>query len=227
MNRDEAVLNLRHLSLQHTLQEVGRRAAQDDAGLAAGILHAEDDGASGFAFAEEVARNHFLAWQEKLVAFLVHEECLALPCLIDFGTDDLALAFLIFIIEGVVLQLHDAAGKGLPELQDGTAAEFGHLDALADLFVHLIVVLYLLCLAQRDFLVGVGHFAVGHNDAVVVNLKVALVGIDDDVVVLVGAVHLGDNVAEAFLQHAHEGSAVDVVFLFEVGENLNHVLRHF
>ena len=53
-------------------------------------------------------------------------------------------------------------------------------------------------------------------------LEVALVGIDDDVKVLVTAEYLGYNVAEAFLKNAHQGGAVDVLGLLELLEGLNH-----
>ena len=165
--------------------------------------------------------------QQQLVAFLVHEQGLALPGLIDFGADDFAFAVLVLVVERVVLQFHDAAGQCLPELQDGAASELRHIYALAHFLAFLVVVLYLPCLAQRDFLVLVGYLAVRHDDAVVVDFKVTLVGIDDDVVVLVGTVHLGDDAAEAFLQDADQRGAVDVVLLLEVGENLNHVYRLF
>ena len=190
-------------------------------------VYAQDDGACGFALAEEVARYHLLTWQEQLVAFLVHEEGLALPGLIDFGADDFALAVLVLVVEGVVLQLHDAACQCLAQLQDGAASELRHVNALADFFAYLIVVFYLLCFAQGYFLVLVGHFSVRHDDAVVVDFEVTLVGVDDDVVVLVGAVHLGDDAAEAFFEHTYQRRPVDVVLFLEVGENLNHVYRLF
>ena len=227
VNGDEAVLYLGYLSLQHALQESRVCAAQDDAGLAASVLYTGDDGTSGLTFTEEVARNLFLTGQQQLVALFVHKKSLAFPSLIDFGADDFTLAVLILVVEGVIFQLHDAAGECLAQLQNCATAEFGHINTLAHFLSYLVVVLYLLCLAQGDFLVWVIHFTIGHNDAVVVNLEVALVGIDNDVVVLIGAVHLGDDVAEAFLQHAHQRSAIDVVLLLEVGENLYHVYRLF
>ena len=220
---DEAVLNLRYFCFQHSLQELGSCSAQDDARLATSILDAQDDGTSAFALTEEIAWNLFLAGKEQFVAFLVHEKRLAFPCLIHFCTDDFSLAVFVLIVQSVVLQLHDSAGKGLSELKDGTASELGHVDELADFFANLVVLVNLLCFTQRDFLVLVVHFAIGNNHTIVVDLEVALVGIDDDVVVLVCAMHLGNDVAEAFFQHAYQSGTVDVVLFFKVGEHFYHV----
>ena len=96
---------------------------------------------------------------------------------------------------------------------------------MAHFLAHFVVVFYLLSLAQGYFLVGVVHFAVGHNDTVVVDLEIAFVGIGDDVVVLIGAVCLGEDTAETFFQHADQCGAVNVVFLFEVGESLYQLGR--
>ena len=124
-----------------------------------------------------------------------------------------------------MLQLEHFRGECLAQCEDGAAAELGEVDAFRHFFTYFVVGFDFLCFGEFDFLVGVFHFAVGHNDAVAIDFKVACVGIDNDVEVLVAAVDFRQYVAETFLEHAHEGGAVDVFGFFKFFERVNHADR--
>ncbi len=78
-------------------------------------------------------------------------------------------------------------------------------------------------IAQGDFQVGVVDLAVGHDGEILENLHVALVGVEDDVEIFVGAKHLGEHVAERLLQHAYHRGLVDILKLLELCELLDHI----
>ena len=69
--------------------------------------------------------------------------------------------------------------------------------------------------------------AVGNDGTVAVYLEVALVGVHDDVEVLVAAEDLRDDVAEAFLEHAHESRSVDILRFLEFFEGIEHAYCFF
>ena len=75
--------------------------------------------------------------------------------------------------------------------------------------------------------VGVGDGAVFDDGAVAVDLEVALVGVDDDVVVLVASLCLGDDAAEALFEHAHQGGAVDVLGFLELCKGVDEFVVLF
>ena len=169
-----------------------------------------------------VVGNLLALGQVKLVAFIVHEQHLALPHLINLGRDNHSHAILVFLVEGVVLQLQDFRCQRLSQVKDGSAAELLELHTLTDFLAYLVVRLDFLRVVKRYFLVLVLYFAVGHNHAVAVDFKVALVGVHDDVEILVRPEHLCNDVSETLFKHAHQCGAVDVFCLFKLLKGLNH-----
>ena len=121
-----------------------------------------------------------------------------------------------------MLQLQNLRCQRLAQVQNGTTAELLEVYLLRNLLANFVVGLNLLGFAQRNLLVFVFYFAVSHHDAVAVNLEVALVGVHDDVEVLVRAKHLGDDITETLLQHTHQCGAVNVFCLFKFLKGLNH-----
>ena len=120
-----------------------------------------------------------------------------------------------------MLEFEDFAGQRLAQRQNGAAAEVGKLNRFAHVFALFVVGVDFARLAQGDFLVLVGHLAVGHDHAVAIDFAVALVGVDDDIEVLVRTEQLGDHAAETLFEHAHHRGAVDVLGLFEFGKSFN------
>ncbi len=166
----------------------------------------------------------FALGQEQLVLLVVEQQCLAAPCLIDLAADELALELLELVVDGLLLQVEYLALEGLAQVEDGAAAEFLEEDFLGVLLAHLGVgVVVGAGVAEGDLEVGVGHLAVGHYGEVLENLHVALVGVENDVEVLVGAEHFGQHVAERLLQHTDHRGLVDVFQFLELGELLYHV----
>ena len=66
-------------------------------------------------------------------------------------------------------------------------------------------------------------FAVGNHLEVLEYLHVALVGVQDNVEVFIGAEHFSENVAERLFQHADHCGLVDVLEFLELGELLDHI----
>ncbi len=121
-----------------------------------------------------------------------------------------------------MLQLQHLRSESLAQVQDGAATELGEVDSLRHILAHLIVGLNLACLGERDLLVLVLHLAVCHNHAVTVYLKVALVGVHDNVEVLVATENLCKHIAETLLEHTHESCAVDVLCFLKLFERVEH-----
>ena len=122
-----------------------------------------------------------------------------------------------------MLEFENLGGHGLAQCEDGAAAEVAEVDALAHFFAHFVVVVDFLCLAQGDLGVFVGHFAVGHDGAVVVDFEVSLFGVYDQVVTVLVAVGLLQYAAEGVFDDADEGCLVNVLGLLEVFEGVNQV----
>ena len=80
---------------------------------------------------------------------------------------------------------------------------------------------------EGDLEVGVGDFAVGDYLEILEYLDIALVGVHDDVEILVGSEHLGEYVAERLFQHGDHRGLVDVLKFLEFGETLHHVGSFF
>ena len=120
-----------------------------------------------------------------------------------------------------MLEFQDFAGQCLAEGQDGAAAKLGEVDFFAHLFAHFIVGVNLLCGREGNLAVFVLQFVVGHYFAVAVDFKVALVGVDNDVEVFVGAKDFGNHAAKAFFEHADHSGAVNVFGLLKFGEGVN------
>ena len=72
--------------------------------------------------------------------------------------------------------------------------------------------------AERNLFVVVGHFAVGHDFAITIDLAVAFVGVDNHVEVFIGTENLGNDITEALFENAHECRAVDIFRLLEFRE---------
>jgi len=60
-----------------------------------------------------------------------------------------------------------------------------------------------------------------YDGAVAPNFKVAFVGIDDNVVVFIGAEHFGQHVPERLFEYADHGRAVNVFQLLEFRKGIN------
>ena len=219
---NQAVVDFRNLGLEHTLQELSAGTRQDDAGIVVLVLYLLHDGTDGLALTVVVRWNLLGLWQVKLVALVVDEQYLTLPHLVNLSADNLSHLVLVLLVQRVVLQFQNLRGQGLAQVQDGTATELLEVYFLRNLLAYLVVGFYLLCLCQADFLVLVLYLTVSHHNTVAVNLEVTLVGVYNHVVVLVRTEHLGNDVAEAFFQHAHQCGTINVLCFFKFLKGLNH-----
>ena len=179
-------------------------------------------GAYGFAFSVEVAGDLFGFGEEEFVAFVVEEEDFLFPDLIDVGYDDGSDEFAVFGGEVVFLQLHDFGGEGLPEVEYGAPTEVGEMDFVGDFLSDGAVGIDFLRIAECDLEVGVGDVSVFDDGAVAPYLEVALFGVDDHVVVFVGAEHFGDDVTEGFFEDVDHRLLVDILQVFEFLKGVFH-----
>ena len=119
-------------------------------------------------------------------------------------------------VDVLFLQFQNLRCESLPQVQYHAAAERRELHFVGYLFAHFGLVVYLACVADAYLCFRIGHIVVVHHKAVAVNLKVSLVGVDDDIVVGVRAVHLGYHIAERVLKDVHESLTVDVLEFLEL-----------
>ena len=120
-----------------------------------------------------------------------------------------------------MLEFEDFAGERLSQGEDGASAEVGELDAFAHVLAHLVGFVDGAGIAEGNLAVFVIHLVVVHHGAVAVDFAVALVGVDDDIEVLVRTEDFGNDAAEALFEHADERSAVNVLGFLEVVECFN------
>ena len=158
----------------------------------------------------------------ELIALIVYQQHFALPNLVDLTANHLVNLVLVLLVERIVLKLQNLRSQSLTQVEDGTAAELLEVNLLRHFLTHLVVGLNLLGLTQFNLLVLIYHHTVRHNHTVTVNLKVSLVGVNDHVKILVRTKELGNNVAEAFFQHANQSGTIDVFGLLKFLEGLNH-----
>ena len=224
LDGNQTVGDLGNLLFQQTLQEGRAGTGENDLRIVVLVVDTLDDGTHGLALTIHVTGDLLALGQDEFVVVIVDEEHLALPHLIDLSGHDLTDLVLVFVVKLIVLQLQHLAGQCLTQREDGTATELSEVDRLGHFLADLVVGLNLARVGEADLLVLVSHLTVGDYHTVAVNFKVTLVGVDDDVKVLVAAVDLCQHVAEAFLQHAHERGAVDVLGIFKLPEGVDH--RH-
>ena len=218
----QTIGNLRNLSLKESLQEHRACTREYNLRIIVLVVHTGNDGTYGLALAVLVAVYLFRLGKYQLVVLVVDDENLALPYLIYLARNHLTHTVLVLVVQRVVLQLKNFRCKSLTERQDSPTAKLGKVYPLADILVNLIVLSYLTCLSKAYLLVLVGHFSIGHNNTVAVNLEVALIRVNNDIKVLVTTENLGQHVAETLLKHTHERGAVDVLGLLKFPERVDH-----
>ena len=130
------------------------------------------------------------ARQGEFVAVLIDHEHFAFPNLINLGGSDTTDEVLVLVVEEVFLQFEDLGGQGLAQVEDSATAEFLEMHLFGEVLTDLDVVHSLTSLTERYLKIWVGEILVGYHFTVLVDFEVTLVGVDDDVEVLVGAEHL-------------------------------------
>ena len=93
--------------------------------------------------------------------------------------------FFEFLINGIVVILMYLGDEILSQGQDRTTAELTDFHLFGNLFPYLKVRFYFECLAQWYLCIGILHHTVIYNNTVAPYLYVALIGVDDDIKVLI------------------------------------------
>ncbi len=195
---------------------VGTR--KDDAGLVIVHLHTLDDSLDRIALAIEVVGDLLRLGQREIVVVIVADQHLALPHLIDLAGDDLAHLLRILLEECGLFQIEDARCQILTQRQHGATAELGHVDLVGILVAHLVGGVDRLDLRHRNLGVGVLDRPVLDDGTVAPDLQIALLGVDDDVEILVALELLLQSVTEDILQNTDQRSIVDALQLLELSE---------
>ena len=141
---DQAISDLRHLSLKQTLQEVGTGTAQHDTRIIVLVLHLLHNGTHGLTLTIGVRRNLVALHQVELVTLIVHEEHFALPHLVNLTADNGTHLILVLLIEGIMIEFQDLRSQCLTQVQDSTTTELGEVNSLTHLLAYLVVGLNLL-----------------------------------------------------------------------------------
>ena len=126
-----------------------------------------------------------------------------------------------------MLQLQDLRCQSLTKGKDSTTTKLIEVHLFTHILAYLIVWFYLASLSQSDFLVLVLDFAISHNHTVTIDLEVTLVRVHNDIKVLIATKNLGKHITEAFLQHAHQSSTVDILGFLKLAECINHTRCYF
>ena len=218
LDGDESVENLRHLLFEGPLEELGRRPREDDAGLVVVHLDRLDDRLNRVALAVVVVRDLLGLGQQEFVLLVVEDEHLLFPNLVDLARDEFADLLRVFAVKVGLFELQNARGEVLAQRQHRAAAERGELHLVGVFVADFVGGVDRLDLRDCDLHVGVLDGAVLDDRAVAPDLEVALLGVDDDVEVLVRFELFLQGVAEDVLQHADHGLLVDVLQLFELGK---------
>ena len=96
---NQAICNLRNLSLQQALQEDWRCTAQDNLRIVVIVVNTKDDGTYSLALTIHITRNLLRLRQHLLVVLVINDKNLALPYLINLTRDYLSNTVFIFIVE--------------------------------------------------------------------------------------------------------------------------------
>ena len=135
--------------------------------------------------------------------------------MVDFPGDDGTFERFEAFEDGRIVVFEDTGHQVLTQGQDSAATQVHDLDFLGYFLAHFEVVLDLAGFRQRDLRGRVFHRTVLDHDTVAPYLKVALVGIDHDIEIVVGAVFFLQRGAEHLLQDGGKSQAVDFLELLE------------
>ena len=208
--------------LEEFLKElVGCSGKSDVRGGVVLHLHALDDGAEGVSLLESLSWNLLGLRQMKLIVVIVKDDDLLRPSLVDLTREYLADLVGICLEYIRLVDVHDAALKVLPDVQDSSSTERREGEFLGVDIPDLVVVItgLGLDLIKSDLCVRILHL-LDHIE-VLVDLAVSLVNVDDDIEIVGRAIGLGDLGEEHVLEHTHHHRSVDVLLFLEVLEGVN------
>ena len=155
--------------------------------------------------------------------FLIDEQHLLFPNLMDFGCDNLSLKFAEMGYQRCFLEVENLTLKCLAQGQDSASAEFLEENLLGNLLADFAFRIYLPGFCQTYLGDLVLDCAIFDDSEVLINLAVSLVGIHDDIEILVCTEHLGQRIAERILKDTDHRRFVDILKFLELIESVDHV----
>src|SRR5690606_2173200 len=218
LDLDDAVVDLGHLELEEPLDEHRRRPADHDLRAGAGVADdLLDDGPEHVALPVAVLVDLALLREHQL-GVVVDDEDLLPAGLVDLPDDDLADELGVLPVDVLLLDVADLLAEGLKRRLHGAPPEVVDGDGLGHLVAHLVVLVDLERVGLLDLGHGVLEVVVLDDLADVDDLDVPVVGVEDDLEAVVGAVALLDHRAEDVLDDDLERIAVDVLLARDLGE---------
>src|SRR5690606_28704524 len=217
LDLDDAVVDLGHLELEEPLDEHRRRPADHDLRAGAGVADdLLDDGPEHVALPVAVLVDLALLREHQL-GLVVDDEDLLPAGLVDLPDDDLADELGVLPVDVLLLDVADLLAERLERRLHGAPPEVVDGDGLGHLVPDLVVLVDGEGVALLDLGHGVLEVVVLDDLADVDDLDVAVVGVEDDLEVVVGAVALLDHGAEDVLDDDLERVAVDVILARDLG----------
>ena len=211
LDGNQSVIDFGYFHLEQTLQEDGRRTAQDNLRIIILVVHTCHYGAGSLALAVEVTRYLFGLGQQQFVAFIIEQQHLLLPNLVDFRIDDGTHLINVFVVNTIFLQFQYLGGQRLAQVQDGTATKVRENNFIRHFLAHLIRSINLLCFGQCNLQVRVFQILVCHYLTVTPYFEVTLVRVYNYVVILIGTEHFRNHTTERLLEYAYHRGSVDIL----------------
>ena len=222
LDRDQAIVDLRYLQLKEALQEHLIRTREDDLRVVVQVIHPQDDRTYGISLAIVIRRDLLRFRQQQLVALVIQQQHLLLPYLIHLSGNDMIDLVLIFSVKTIFLQLKYLRGQCLTQVQDRTTAEICKMHLIGHLFTHLTVRINRACLRQGQLQVRILQFVISYDLTVSPDLEITLLRVDDHIVILIRAKHLGDHVTERIFQNVNHRLFVDIFQFLELSKRIDH-----
>ena len=99
LNGNQTIIDLRHLSLEQTLQEDRTGTREDDTRVVVLILYLLYDGTNSLTLVVVIRGNLLLLGQVQLITLIVHQQHLALPDLVNLTANYSVHLILILLIK--------------------------------------------------------------------------------------------------------------------------------
>src|SRR5690606_12257268 len=171
-----------------------RGPRQDDSRIPVYHFYFVDNGPGAVSFSKAVFWDLFRFGKDKLISFSIHQKGLSSKNLVDLRSDDLAYQIFILLEEQIFFQILDPLDKGLPRHHHCPATKIHQFNPLINLFPDFKIRLYLTCFTETDLVVIPDVFRlVIYNLPDAYDLQIALIGIDDDIKVLIGFIFLTNH----------------------------------
>ena len=212
---NQSVINFRYFHFKQTLQENGRRTTQDNLRIIVLVVNTSHHSAGCFSFTVEVARYLFGFGQQQFIAFIIEEQHLLFPNLVNLCIDNGTYLINIFIINTVFFQFQDLGSQSLAQVQDSTTAKLRKVHFVRHFLSHFIRSINFLGFAQRNLQVRIFKVFICHYFAITPYFEVTLIRVHDYVVILISTEHLCNHTAKRLFEYAYHSGSINILQFFK------------